>query len=184
MVLAIQETLRQPGRLVSTPTDLSLAFPHGGTALGKLISVAIDWGIDAIDVPGLEDGEPVDQIELIGVFTMSCVLRGYDNEVVKVAMPNTVVSSTGNRRIQGRGAKRHGRMRSSRAVPILFSPDDPDHRAVYIPLALPAPDVTQALFLMGSARYGFPLVFTAMEDSNGETYYVDLLGDLDTDIVL
>ena len=34
MSIQVQEFLSQPGFLLAGPTDLSTAFPHGGTSLG------------------------------------------------------------------------------------------------------------------------------------------------------
>lgn len=183
--MAVDKALRVPGILVIDPTDLSSPPLCGGSKIGDLASLAVDFNISEVDVPGYAHGEPVDKVELIGPLALSCMFKGWDDELARVLLPNTTLTSSSNRRITGRGNRRHGRLKSSRAVSLLFVPDRwLEHRAIFIPRAIPSVDVTRAMILMGAGRYGFPAVFESMEDASGQTYYYDILADLAADVTL
>ena len=73
-------TLRSPGRIVIGPTNLSAAYPYGGTEIGRAKTVVLTSIGQSFRVSceGL-GGEPSDVLGSPSYYVFSCFLRGWDD---------------------------------------------------------------------------------------------------------
>lgn len=139
------QALRVPGKLCFGPTNLSTAFPHGGTALGLVKSAAWAGG----EIPSLETAE-----EWGGVVTgvtlarepsiFSCTYRGWDKDAITKTMLDPVVGGTTSRVIHrgevGTDGTRPGAQMGDQAGVLYFSPLADQHPGLLMFHAIPMPD--------------------------------------------
>lgn len=181
--------LRVPGRLCYLASgdtwDWTAAFPHGGTSLGLVQAVELreresqtpvqveDWGVSV---------EVIDWLEAGVSLRLFASLRGANDDALAVVYRNTTTGAVSGRKVVLHpGTRVDGVLRSAaRAVQLLFSPDDPEHPAVYFPRALPIMTEDRVLML---ARREERLVRVAFEatragDTAGDAWQVGQLVDL------
>ena len=136
------QALKVPGVLVVNPTTAppTDAAPHGGTALGLVRDVvarrtARRFGIEAEEY----GGEVVEELYLGESWEIVFALRSGDSDAINNIFPNTTAHATSGARgiVYPGSSRRAGSAWSTSAVKLLFSPDDPDHRAVYFRAAVP-----------------------------------------------
>lgn len=125
-----RKVLRVPGRLAYGCTDLSLAWPHGGTGLGSIRQVA--WVSRAVPYPVTLEamgGEPVEYIEPGIDCWLACTLRTNDDDPISKVFRNTAAGTSSQRRVVTEpGTVRAGNWMSGRAVsPLVFTPDGSLH---------------------------------------------------------
>lgn len=180
--MAVESALVVPGQIALNPTDLTTAFPHGGTEVGKLLAIVGDWDTEGLIIPQEESGHPADVIYSEGPFRLSCFFAGWEDAATTLLWPNTSVgASSGKRVIHLNGAYKDGTLMSGRAVSLVFSPyDTANHRGVYLPRCIPAKDPDGSFEFLELHDFGFPVVFTAMEDAGGDVGYIGLLADLNS----
>lgn len=159
-----------PGRICVGPTDLSAAFPHGGTAWGATRGVVLLPQIRHGEVPyDALGGEPGEVIYLGASWRLAAVVRGLDADVVAGLFPNVVAGpatkQTGQT-IDHPGTVRAGAKRSGSAVKLLFSPDDPTHLGVLLHRAVPVVDPAAAVALRHGASIEVPMAFVALRRSS------------------
>lgn len=181
----IGDVLKLPGRLCANPTDLSLAFPHGGTALGLTRAAEFRFGIQTSLVTAEEWGQqPVEAVYTGDVAVFGCVLREWDDDAIGAVFPNTGTGDiSGNRTILGRvdgvGVNRAGYLFSSQSLVLLFSPRSVDrHPMVLIRKALPMPDETAMIQASLAQEFGIGVVFQAIPDATDRTYDIGKREDL------
>lgn len=137
-----QDALLVPGRLCVAPTDLSLDFPHGGTALGLVRGVEWVPGKRPAPVTAEEWGGHVTQvIEMAETATLACFYRQWDADALqKTALDTEAGSSTARRRLRvdvGTDGTRPGTDLTAKGVTLYFSPDANQHPGVLIFRAIP-----------------------------------------------
>lgn len=139
-----------PARLCVGPTDLSIPFPHGGTALGATRGLAFAPSYGFGEVPyECFGGEPGEVVYLGAKARLAAVLRGLDPDAVAAVFPNVVQGPPAKepgQTIDYPGSVRPGAFRSGSAVALLASPEDDSAPGVYLPRAVPvvAPDALAA----------------------------------------
>ena len=136
----VLSALRVPGKLVVTPTDISTAFPHGGTELGLVGEVVLEREERTYEVTGEEyGGEVVEDIYLGEQWKLVIALRGSDPDAIANIFLNSTTGTTFNLAgLSWPGTSREGRLKTSDAVKILFSPlDIKRHKGVYFRKAIP-----------------------------------------------
>ena len=85
----LAEVLSAPGRLCIGPTDLSAAFPHGGTALGSVREVELGRTYAWYDVTAEEFGQiVVERFLTHEACFIRGILRQYDPDAVGALFPN------------------------------------------------------------------------------------------------
>ncbi len=133
----LPSVLQVPGRLVVAPTNLSAAYPYGGTELGAVHRIAVRRVAASFDVMATEyGGAVVETIQGGENWALAATLRQYDDDAVSTVFPNTALGTTTKRRAVKHWADaaspvRPGSLVSSRAVKLLFAPYDVDrHRAL------------------------------------------------------
>lgn len=125
-----RKILRVPGRFAYGCTDLSLAWPHGGTGLGVVKQVA--WVDRSVPYPVTLEamgGEPVEFVEPGTDVWFAFVLRTNDDNAISAVFRNTSVgTATQHRVVSEPGAVRAGNWMSGRAVaPLVFTPEGSTH---------------------------------------------------------
>lgn len=137
------QALRVPGVLVVNPTTNPPvdAVPHGGVQLGLVRDVVLRRTERRFELVGEEyGGEVLDHVYLGETWAIVFALRGLDNEALRRLFPTSATPTPSQREAiswPGSGL-REGRSREvADGVALLFSPDDPDHHAVYFRRAIP-----------------------------------------------
>ena len=175
----LNNLLHSPGRLCTDPTDLSIAYPHGGTALGIIRSVAVEPGFHVYMIKAEEYASAVVEAVLLGEsYVLSLIIRGIDDPTVKAMYPNTRVGAvTGHRVIESPDPRsdtafRAGRRLSDRAVTLFFSPDDQtEGRAVLMHKAMPMLEEAAELSLTTKDEYELAAVWHTIPIEAGKAPY-------------
>ncbi len=183
----INQALQSPGRLCIAPTDLTLAFPHGGTELGSVYRAYCQQTTGYFDVKAEEYGGAIVESIWSGEnYAFGAILRQWDETAIGTVFPNTATGAT-TKRV---GVKhwsdvasspvRPGHLLSSRSVKLLFSPDDPANcRAVILYRALPKVSESLTLALRLNERQEIPVLFVAIPDASASRVArVDFLKEL------
>lgn len=125
----LARALRQPGELVVDPTNLSTAFPYGGTRLGYTedgMRLRPQFKVEPISG---EPGEDAYQyLYLGGSMRISGTLLQWDDDTVQRAFPGGLTTAgTYERVIQYPGTLAPGAKMSDVAVKFLWVPNDRTH---------------------------------------------------------
>lgn len=174
--------LRSGGSLCWNPTDLSIAFPHGGTDLGVLDDVMLKPMFETMDHKGADDRYTRQSVETFFLgesWLLGVTLRQTkDNDVLNVIFPNTTVGSvTGERYVSGQGSVRPGSRLSNRTGKLLFSPENPANKAAYFPKTMVMLEETAELMLMAINELTLQVIFRAMPDATSRTHFLGRLTD-------
>jgi hypothetical protein len=175
------KVIRLGGRLCSGPTDLSLAFPHGGTALGMISEAIFQPNLQRAQITAEEfGGETVDVVVMAETVILGCLLRGVDSDAWTTVWEDTTAgSSSGEPVVDYPGSTRAGTLGSARAVKILYSPDDlQNDPAILLYSAIPILDETAELALSISQEMVVRVVFQGIRDGSGNVYQIGRLEDL------
>lgn len=171
--------LKIPGKLVAGPTNLSAAYPFGGTELGVVRDLVMNFGV-SVDFPMAEEFKtPIAAILKEENPVFACVLRSWDDAMLSRVFHNTRTSDYGEVGVLGRvgsaATKRAGTNLATRAISLLFSPHAVDqHRAILMYQAVPMPAETAELQLSIGREFGLALMFRCLPDQLGRMYDVDL----------
>lgn len=162
--------LRGGGRLVSGPTNLASAFPHGGTALGEVRSIEFVPDVQIRQI--LREsfgGAVVDDIELAHRAILLGVLRTWDADLLTLLFPNTAAGATarivnGNAKGTIRSGERIGPGRSAKILYVANAPTrDP---SLLLFRAIPRVDSAARIALGIPQGFGLPFVFEGTPDDN------------------
>jgi hypothetical protein len=178
----VRSVLRAPGRLCYSPTDLSTAWPHGGTGLGAVRGVTVRPFLSQFPVTAEErGGEPVEFLRPGEWWGLSAFLRGWDPDAVGRIFPNTVTGTvTQHPGVEIPGSSvRAGHRVSDNAVKVLFTPDNTDDvPAVLFYAAVPALDAQAELYFGREQELGMPVIFYGLRDSSERIVNIKRLKDL------
>ncbi len=168
----LAEVLSAPGRLCVTPTDLSTAFPHGGTALGSVRKVLTRRVVTKVPIVDEAFGKEIRDWVWGGEnYFLAFILRQWDATAVATFFPNTATGATSNRvGIESPGSVRPGALASTFSVKLLFSPLDPERvPAVILYAAAPFTEETTELNHAAQQRQEIACVCHAMRDTSTPT---------------
>lgn len=175
-----RKVLRVPGRLAIGPTDLTLAWPHGGTGLGAVRGVRLKrFGGLWPATSEAHGGAPVEYLEAGESWALACTVRTHQDDVIRRIFPNTASGTTSQRRVvSAPGSVHAGDWVSGRSVVLVFTPEgatqaksatatDADAPFVVLYRALPllAADIEIPLEL--GEDYALDVVFQGIPDSSG-----------------
>ena len=181
----VRNALKVNGKICWDPTDLTTAFPHGGTALGLVRGSALrvrtsnhvlraeEWG-----------GVAVDAVYMAEEYVFACILSGWDTDAVTTLQRDqTAGAATARRVLRSRLQNedtRVGKLVSTNSGKLYFSPIAAQHPGVLFRCALPMPEESGTWSFNLSEEFGVPMVFLAAPDSTGEPAQVGLIDDLDS----
>lgn len=176
--------LEVPGRLVSTPTDLAAGYPYGGTGLGSVREIAAEPRQRGEEIPIPEHGgEPGDWQDLGQGWVLAATLRGSDDDAIAAIFPSTAAgASSGRRVINYPGSFQPGALAASRAIKLLFAPDDERHHpAVLFYRAIPRVAADASLVLNLDKERVLAVSFLAIRQAGagGKAVSIGLLEDLE-----
>lgn len=134
--------MRAPGRICLAPTDLSTAYPHGGTDVGLVRDVRLVRRDFRYPIRGEEFGRRVEFVDAVLAgegYLLTFASRGWNDAAWNAFLPNTAVGTNGGKRgIQFPNARPAGMLATDQQVALLFSPTEPlAHPAVLFPAAIP-----------------------------------------------
>lgn len=178
-----KNVLRIPSRLAWNPTNLSTAYPHGGTALGLARAIAWKPGIHARPITAEEwGGITVEAVYAGSTVLLSAVLREWDRDAISTIFLDSAAGGTTARRVaRGRETTesyRAGTSLASKAGVLLVSPESSQHPAIILYRAIPIPDVAAEIRMALSEEFGFPVLFHGTPNGSGDTHRIGLLSDL------
>ena len=171
---------RIPGRLAFGCTDLTTAWPHGGTGLGSAFGATLTrfGGSYPVTIEAF-GGEPVEYLEAGEVWGIGATLRTFNDDAVDTLFPNTAAGTMSDRQVvSAPGSVRAGNWMSARAVLLVFTPEGathaksdtaPDVDAPFVVLynAIPLIDESAELALEQDVLFGIPCLFAGIRDSSG-----------------
>lgn len=168
----VLEALRVPGQLIVGPTLTTGGIPFGGTRLGLVRNVVLRMKEGRVEITAEELGVEVVDYVLTGAdYQIAFALRGWDADAWSTVFPNTTLGALGGQTgVVAPGPVEPGRLGSSRAVKLLFAPDDTArHPAVYFPAAIPLAAETQEVALSKAkpSEYLIMAAFRATRDGHG-----------------
>ena len=176
----IDDILRVPGRLCIDPTNLAIAYPHGGIGIGVIRNILVKQASVSYSVTAEEFGkETVDMVYGGETWVLGAVLRSYDKDAIQKLFPNTSLGVSGQRVISHPGATREGHLLSSRTVKLLFSPDDTtNHPMVLLHKAAPLVEETAEFNLSLAQELGLAIMFVGLRDASNRVIAIGIGSDL------
>lgn len=179
--------VRAAVRMCINPTDLSAAWPHGGTELGALRGVYAEPGIQHEDIVAEEWGvEVVESVYLGQSWVIGVLLRQPDDDLYTTMFPATAVGASSGDRIltqEADDSHRAGSLASAKAVKVLLAPRDlragSNAQYVLFHRALPMVEQSARLRFALQSELAVPALFRAIRATDGRTYQVGKLEDLE-----
>lgn len=181
---------RVPGRLAFGCTDITLAYPHGGTALGEVRDVIFrrftrDFPVTAED----KGGQPVGYLATGNVWGCVAFMRGFDDDVIELLRGGSEGTTTQRAQYDANTTYRAGYDLTADAVKLVFTPEGAAHaKSASVPdadapcwvlwNAVPLLDETADFLLQRDEELGVPLLFMGTEDGSGRTLSVRRRADL------
>lgn len=162
------------GYLCVSPTDLSIAFPHGGTAIGMYREMRFKPNVIYKGLTSMSLSGQVYKTKYCGERPeVECVLRDWDPDALNMIWPNTTLGVNGKRVIDGNanetGKNRGGYEISTRYL--CFSPKDLEtDEMLLVYAAVPLVKDQAELALSIPEEFGLPLVWTATPNASGRNY--------------
>lgn len=176
--------MRGPVRLAKTPTDLSSAFPHGGTELGACRDYEVEFLEPMHAVAGEEfGGLPVELIEGQKGVILHTLIRSWDADAIATVFANysgtstnTIVSTTAS---GGGQSIRAGALGSARGVKLIASPENTtDDKALLIYRAVPVLVPLSRMALSILKENVIAVSWIALPNANGKVYQMGKLSAL------
>jgi len=120
-----RRVLRIPARISFGCTDLTAAWPHGGTGLGATRQVVLIRTGGAYPVTAEAfGGEPVEYLEPGEVWGVGFTLRTFVDDALDLIFPNTAAGTNTSRQvISAPGTVRAGNWASGRGVVLVITPE-------------------------------------------------------------
>ena len=177
------QALRVNGRFCWNPTNLSGAYPFGGTALGFAKGAAHRVRFSAHVVRAEEWGNvPVDAVYPGEEHVISAILSAWDSDAVGNSFLDTATGATTGRKVLKIRAStvsvRAGALMSTLAGILYFSPDADRNPGVLMHNAIPMrPEQSETAYNIAS-EFGMPMIWIATPDASGDVVSVGLRQDL------
>jgi len=179
-ILDVAHVIRATGRIVLDPTNLSAAYPHGGVEIGLVRLCVLQPVVARFRVISEGLGEATD-IVASREYVFACVLRGWDDDAIRMLMPGGYAAGSSSQHAVFRrpGTTVPGASALSRAMILLFVPDDPIHvPALLIYRAVPDWQQGASINLQRGEEFSLPLRFHCARDSGGKILQLGMLADL------
>lgn len=180
-LLAFTTSLRVPGRLCADPTNLALAFPHGGTDLGLVRAIRFRPGFLSERLPFEEFGGKIGETVHGGQTPrLGVVLLGFTDAMSQRVFPETFVGATlAKRGIRSTSATLAGRLGSASTFKLLFSPrHTADHPGLILYAASAIVEEIEEVPLNTEEGVGLAVVFEALKDSANRDWEFQRLADM------
>jgi hypothetical protein len=172
-----------PGFLVMNPTNLSAAYPYGGTELGVLKACVFRPGAQTRLHPAEEWGGVVVEATNYGYQPVfAAVLRSWDKDMLAKAFPNTAEGAVSQERVirhTPNSGNRPGYRLSNVGFKLLWAPEDTvQGRGLILYNALPAVEEAAEMAHSMEDEFGIGVVFYGSPDATGRVFEQGKLSDL------
>ena len=147
-------------------TDLTAAFPHGGTALGRTSSVYVDPPAAYRPVVREEDNAIEAVLFVGGPLIVGMRIEGWDNDALSAIFTSSTTVS-GDKVLQWPGS---GTQPGSFVAPLsklVVSPKDTSKPGVIVYSATPVIQLAEGMRLQAKSFLYVPVIFLAQPDSSG-----------------
>ena len=174
-------TVRASGRLVVGPTDLGIAFPYGGTEVGRTKGVVIQSHGEPYLIESEGLGRASDMLEPNKRHSFACVLRGWDDDSIDLLLNDgdTVGATSGHRVYSVPGTQTPGATALGRVKVLLYVPDDlVNVPAVLVFAGVPMWTPGAEIAFQRGEETAIPLGVECFPDSGGDTLSIGRLVDL------
>lgn len=163
------------GRLSHSPTDLSLAYPHGGTAIATCDKPTVFWTQEPFEIRSHAFGGAVSDVIYAGE---DCILKTELREILDPAALAAIfpIYTTGLLggvvlRADANSAARSGTLLGALAKVIVFTPFNIDkHPFLIVRRGVPALQETAKLVFSSMEEARIPVQWYMTPDSNGKQY--------------
>lgn len=176
-------SLRIYGHLIHTPTDLTAAFPYGGTSLGDYSQIAWQVEGNAVDITFQEQGPLVGNTleNIFGVRVVAKLVEWNSAALAKI-FPSAMITTgatTGYPLMTLSTGSMLAKIGTDRAAKILLAPDHPDREPALlmynaVAMVRQVANVSHSL----AEEWGFPAIWKALPDSAGNIYQYGMLRDM------
>ena len=173
--------LRIPGRLVADPTDLTIAFPFGGTALGMASDVIWRPNAQRAEIRAEEDGGSIaDHLKMGESPQLGMFIRGFDPDMIpKVFDGSSVSTKTKEAQIDYPADAAPGRLASAASIKLLYAADNfEDHLSLLLYNAYALLEEVSELRFSRKTEFGVPVLFHGIRDATNRVYQLRLMEDL------
>lgn len=176
--------IRVPGRLCVSPTDLTTAFPHGGTAIGNVRDVTFERRVKSIPIHDESMGTHRRNLYVGESPRLILFLRGFDSDAISSFLPNALAGTkTGENMPEfvptDTTKNLAGYWLDDQAVKVYFSPDSKFHKpGILLYNASPSVEESDRVQFENSKNLETALVLLALPDTSGRTYRVGKAADL------
>ncbi len=177
----VARIVHAPGRVVVDPTNLSAAYPHGGTEVGKTNAFALQpFGeVFRVEYEGL--GEAGDILEANKSWRAAFFLRGFDDDAIEqlTSWGYVVGGVSQHATFNEPGNKVPGESALLRAKKVLYVPDDLIHTpAILIYRGVADWTVGAEIAFQRGEELGIPITVDCVRDTNGNMLTVGRFADL------
>lgn len=171
----VTKVQRGAGRLVKDPTDLSIAFPHGGTALGVVHDVRLVPVTRVAGLLGEEYGNKrVEEYQLGRDWVATGLVRAFDDDLLSTIL----TSPSSGLVLEALSAPNKGIAGSTRSVKLLFSPyDTTKYHGFLLYRAIPRPR-EMARINFGFGGNTWVVAFVGIPDATGREVAIGTLADM------
>jgi hypothetical protein len=171
----VRDIISVPGRLSFGPSNLTTAYPHGGTALGIVQDIAITLEQPTQYVLAEEYGnQKIEGIVSGEGCAIGAVLRSWDRDAITRVFKNTALGAvTGKRRVAAstQTDPSIGIRLSGRSIVLVFTPDDVERHPMFLMRrALPAIKETSEVAMRLDVELSLPVFFYGIRDTAGLLY--------------
>jgi len=175
------DIIRNPGRLVADPTDLSTDYPHGGTALGETHSREFSDEVILREIRGEAFGSStIEYVQAGEQVFLAGIAVGYDNDMLGKLFLNTATgSSSGRTKITYPGSNLEGSRLSDKGFVLLFSPNDTTQPGIILYNALPMVNPAHRISMALSKQQDFGFFFRGIRNTtNNLVWDMAMLEDI------
>ena len=173
-VETIENLMTVPGSLCINPTNLSLAFPHGGTSLGYVDEKELLPGMATAKLTAEEFGiMVVEELDLGRSWVYGAIVRGWDDDAYSTLFPGTSTGLSSGRTFvsETKTSPRQGLLLSANSVILCFSPDDlARHKMVVFHQAIPKLAETASINQKLRVEERIACVFQAIPNTSNNRY--------------
>ncbi len=173
----VDAVLRNPGRFSVGPTDLSTAWPHGGTGLGVVAeTTAVPvYKYEAVIAEEFA-GEEIKIIEMGGSWIVGATLREYGDDSIS-AFFNSTTGASGSEIVEAPTNTYPGT--TITAVVLLFTPyEQTTHPALLAFEAIPMVTEAATLALELQSEMVLPVMYRCLRNASNKQIQIGLLSDL------
>lgn len=178
---AAARILRAPGRLVVGPTNLAVAYPHGGTEIGLVRRVVVQTLGAGFRIESELLGAATDVLESSQRYVMACLLRGWDDDAIRLLLADHYDAGavSGHAVLTVPNRQQPGSSSLGRAKTLLYVPDDPVNApALLIDRGIPEWSEGAELAFTRGDELGIPLAVECMRSEAGRILQIGRLVDL------